>query len=280
MTLYLDVLLVTNWGIDFLLLHMTARVLRTPHRAGRTVLGAALGALAACAVLLPPMSPWLAVGYKAATAWLMVGVAFGFGRGVWRRCAVLFLLSAATAGVALAVWWLLAPKGLAVINGVVYCDVSPLLLIACTAAAYLLLWVYDRFTAHRRTVGHTYQLQLCHRGHTLTLPAFYDSGNSLREPFSGMAVAVAPYALLSDVLSSAWDPTNADLPHGARAVPYTSLGGRGVLAAFCPEQLRVLCDGKVWDVTGRFVAVSREAGQRVLIGADFLCEEREMGMLC
>lgn len=272
MILYLDILLVTNWGIDFLLLHAVARLLHIPHRSWRTVAGAAVGALAACIVLLPPLPAWLAVVYKAATAWLMVAVAFGFRGGwtPWRRCAVLFLLSTAVAGAAMAVWWLFAPAGLTVVNGVVYCDLPPLLLIACTVGAYWLFWGYDRLTAHRRIAGRVYHLRLQYGGKTLTMPAFYDSGNTLREPFSGAAVAVAPYRLLADTLPSAWNPAFTLPPRGARLVPYTSVGGRGVLPAFCPERLWLVCDGQEREVTGLFVAVSAEAGERVLIGEAFL----------
>lgn len=274
MILYLDILFVTNWGMDFLLLHGTARLLRIPHRSGRVVAGAAVGALSACAVLLPPLSAWLAVLYKVASAWLTVGAAFGFrGRAVWRRCGVFFLLSTVVAGVAMAVFFLFSPQGLAVVNGVIYCDIPPLLLVACTAAAYALFCLYDRVTAHRRLAGRTYELRIRYRGEEVTLPAFYDSGNRLHEPFSGAAVAVAPYDLLCGMLSPAWHPECPALPHGARPVPYTSVGGRGVLAAFCPERMWVVCDGTAREVTGFFVAVSREAGERVLVGADFVLEK-------
>ncbi len=274
MILYLDILFVTNWGMDFLLLHVTARLLRIPHRGGRTVAGAAVGALTACAVLLPPMAVWLAVLYKAFAAWLTVGAAFGFrGRAVWYRCGVFFLLSTAVAGAAMAVYWLAAPQGLAVVNGVVYCDLPPLLLVGCTAVAYGLFCLYDRLMTHRRMTGRTYELRIQHRGETVTLPAFYDSGNCLHEPFSGASVAVVPYALLAGLLSPAWDPAVPTLPHGARPVPYTSVGGRGVLPAFCPERMWVVCDGEARDVTGFFVAISREAGERVLIGTDFVSKK-------
>ena len=113
MVLYLDVLLAVNWVIDFLLLHATARAWRVPHRAWRLTVGAAVGAACCCVVLLPPLPTLLSVLYKAAGALLMVWIAFG-RRRLWRHTAALFLLSTAVAGVAVALWWLVAPPGLAV----------------------------------------------------------------------------------------------------------------------------------------------------------------------
>ncbi len=269
MVLYMDILFTVNWVIDFLLLHATARLLHLPYRRGRTVAGAAVGALTCCAVLLPPLPAWAAVVYKAAAALLTVWVAFG-RQALWKRCGVMFLLSAATAGAAVAVWWLFAPAGLAVVNGVVYMDISPLWLIGCTAAAYLLFCLYDRVTARRDAAGHSYQLRILHRGKVITLPAMYDSGNALQEPFSGAAVAVVPYRAVSGLLSPVWNPAYPSPPPGARLIPYTSVGGRGVMAAFCPEQLWVVCDGAVRDVSGMFVAISDEVKGNALIGTAFL----------
>ena len=42
--IYIDVLLALNLFIDFLLLSVTARIRRRPHRRWRTVLGALFGA--------------------------------------------------------------------------------------------------------------------------------------------------------------------------------------------------------------------------------------------
>ena len=54
--LYLDVLVVTNWFIDYLLLSLTARLLHLPTRRLRMVVGAFIGGLSACQILLtvPP----------------------------------------------------------------------------------------------------------------------------------------------------------------------------------------------------------------------------------
>ncbi len=269
MVLYMDILFTVNWVIDFLLLHATARLLRLPHRRGRTVAGAAVGAFTCCAVLLPPMHAGLAVVYKAVAALLTVWVAFG-RQSLWKRCGVMFLLSAATAGAAVAVWWLFAPAGLAVVNGVVYMNISPLWLIGCTAAAYVLLRLYDRVVTRRDAAGHSYQLRLLHCGKVITLPAMYDSGNALQEPFSGAAVAVVPYRAVSELLSPAWNPAYPTPPPGARLIPYTSVGGRGVLAAFCPERLWLVRDGITREVSGMFVAVSGDVKANALIGTAFL----------
>ncbi|MBO5797540.1 MAG: sigma-E processing peptidase SpoIIGA, partial [Clostridia bacterium] len=242
MILYVDVLLAVNWVIDFLLLHALARLLRIPCRRWRLVCGSAVGAAACAVVLLPPLPAWISVLFKAVTALLMVATAFGLRawREWLRRTVVLFVLSAAVAGVALAVWWLAAPPGLAVVNGVVYYDVPPLLLIGCMVGAYGLLCLYARWTRRRAPVGQHFRLRVGFAGQTVEIPALYDSGNALAEPFSGSPVAVADYAAVAALLTPAWSPEQTAPPPGARLIPFSSVGGRGVMPAFCPDRLTVM----------------------------------------
>ena len=130
MVVYADMLLAVNWWVDFLLLLAVRRFMGIGAKPWRLIIAALLGGLFSFVLLLPPMAAWLTVTYNVLAAWLTVGVAFGFRLpAVWRRCGVFFLLSTAVAGVAMAVYWLFAPRGLSVINGVVYCDLPPLLLV-------------------------------------------------------------------------------------------------------------------------------------------------------
>lgn len=280
MILYVDVLLAVNWVIDFLLLHALSRFLSIPRYRWRLVAGAAVGAVTCLVVLLPPLSPWVAVLFKAATALLMVAVTFGVSpwKALLRRTAVLFVLSAVVAGVAMAVWWLAAPAGLAIINGVVYCDIPPLALIGCTAGAYGLLCLYARWTRRRVPVGQSFRLRVEQGGQAVEIPALFDSGNGLTEPFSGLPVAVVDYRAVAPLLGPLWSPEQTEPPPGARLIPFSSVGGRGFLPAFCPHRLTVMGPGGPRDVTGVYVAVSGPLGAEygALIGPELAVGKEQL----
>lgn len=279
MVVYLDVLLAVNWVIDFLLLHAAARLTRTPYRGWRLVLGAAVGAVWCCTVLLPPLPALLIVALDAAGAVTMAATAFHFeGVGtLLRRAGVLFVLSAVFAGVAMAVCFWAAPDGLQVINGVVYYQISPLLLIALTALSYALLCLWGRWTRRREPLGRCYRLRITRGDCTVEVPALFDSGNGLTEPFSGAPVAVAAYASVAALLSPAWNPACRVPPERARLIPFSSVGGGGMLPAFRPDRLTVVGEEGEWDRTGAWVAVCETLGggaHRALIGLE-LTERRE-----
>ena len=71
--------------------------------------------------------------------------------------------------------------------------------------------------------------------------ALVDTGNRLREPFSGLPVMIAEEALLRDLLPAGFSAEKAalEIPPGFRAVGYGALGGTGRLACFQPQQLFV-----------------------------------------
>ncbi len=125
--LYLDVLMAVNLLIDFLLLSVTARLLRLPGKKGRLLAGASAGALSSCMILLPAMPAAVSVLLKLAAAAAVVRLAFRwFGwRSYFKQMAVFFISSTLLAGIAYALVIFAAPEGLYVVDGVVYYNISP-----------------------------------------------------------------------------------------------------------------------------------------------------------
>lgn len=284
--IYLDVLLAVNLFIDFVLLESTARLLRLPHKRWRVVAGAAAGAASCCIILVPLSAVWLAI-FKLAAAAVLIRTAFAW-RGVLpyiKQLVVFFVLSTVFAGVAMALFVFAAPVGLYVIGGVVYYDVSPLMLTALTVLSYGIIRLWDRFTRKREPVGRDYRLRATLAGRTVELRALYDSGNGLTEPFSGAPVAVAAYKSVEPLLSLSLRETMRGLLEGApdtgaamqaglRLVPYQSVGGTGLLPAFRPDALGILPEnGPERAVTGAYVAVCDTLGRgdyEVLVGIDLM----------
>ena len=297
--IYIDVRVALNLLIDFLLLSATARLLRLPRRRWRLVLGAFAGALSACLVLLPDPPPLLSVLVKLASAALIVRLSFRwFGMLSYiKQLAVFFISSALFAGLAYALWFFAAPDGFYVMNGVVYYNVSPLMLTVLTVISYGAIWLYDRFTAKKTPAGREYRLLIdCGRG-TASVRALHDTGNGLTDAFTGSPVAVVNAAALEGYLPdelatalrrSTEDPCtvadagpaseSGEAPGGAavrtrlRLIPFQSLGGTGLLPAFRPRHLTVVApNGTGRDVSGAFVAVAPSLGRgeyQALIGSD------------
>ena len=283
--IYMDVLVALNWFLDYALLCGTARLLHIACRKRRLVLGSLCGALLSAALVLPTLPDGVALPLRLISAVPVVLTAFGRSpiRRFSAQLAAFFLLSTALAGVVLAAVIWVAPKGLRVINGVVYYDVPPLLLAGLTALFYGILCLYERCSRLRR-FNREYRLELTDRGGRRELRALFDSGNRLVESFSGRPVIVADRNAVLPLLSAEqrqWlafaDGADAPpvLPSGHfRLIPFNSVGGGGLLPAFCPAGAVLRAGRRRRDITGVYIALSDRLGRgeyEALLGADVVC---------
>ena len=247
--IYLDVLVALNWLIDYLLLSLTARLSHSPFRRLRAVLGAALGGVAACRILLP-LPPLLSFLFHVATAVLIVTVAFrpdGVRRAL-RRIAVFYVVSALLSGALTALWYLTDSDVIVASGGVVYWAVSPLWLTVCTVAVYGGIRLYERLTSRTAPAAREYTVVVKDEHGECICRALYDTGLHLREPFSGEPVIVVHRSQLAT-------PPEIRL----RMIPYRSVGGNGLLTAFRPRSVTLHTLGAPpRDISGVYVALSDE----------------------
>ena len=290
--IYLDVLVVLNWFIDYLLLSSTARILRLPFKRWRLVLGALLGGISSCLIFLPAMPFWLSLLVKLVAGSLIVLAAFPWLgiRAYGKQMLVFLVISAAFAGIATAVWFFAAPAGFLVANGVVYFDVPPLLLVGLTVLSYACIRLYDRFIRKKAPVNREFRLPLDAGEGEVTLRALCDTGLHLTEPFSGSPVIVvrqpAVYHHLTPALQEALSlqdppgepfyPSGTDAAQAVasrlRMVPYQTVGGKGLLPAFQVKKAKIAAPGRPdKDITGVYIAMTPEIGRgeyEALFGCD------------
>lgn len=290
--IYIDVLIALNLFIDYLLLSVTARILRRPHKGWRMVMGSVLGSLSSCLIFLPDISGLLSVFLKLAAAALIIKVVFTWTSLInfVKELLTFFVSSTVFAGISFAVWYFIAPEGFYVVNGVVYYDISPLMLVFLTVCSYAVLCLYDRFTHKKMALGSEYRLLMDFGGGMAGVKALYDTGNHLTENFSGSPVAVVKLSavdkalpddlrILIHTMESGQFPAGGEqelaaLQRRIRMIPYHSVGGNGLLPAVQPMKMNLIsASGKCIDVTGAYVALTEALGRggyEALIGTELV----------
>ena len=241
MLVFLDLVVLLNFLVDFLLLVGTNRLAGYPLGAARAAAAAVLGGIYGGACLLPGFHFLGNLLWRLVSLGLMGGIAFGFGPSTLRRCVLFVLLSMALGGVALG-----------------FGGGSFTALIAAAGCVAGLCAVGFRGRADSRRY---IPVELEHHGKKTRMAALYDTGNTLRDPVSGAPVLVtgsrAAWELLGLSSEDLADPvmTAASRP-GFRLIPYRAVGKshglllgsrvdkcmidgreRSVLIAFAPEGL-------------------------------------------
>lgn len=254
MRVYLDLVLLLNMAVDYLLLLAANRLCGVPRQFGRCLAAAALGGLYACACCLP------AFRFLGSGLWRLVSLAamgvIGFGWSVsgLRRCVLFVFLSMALGGLAMALgsgsFWSL---------------------LLCGAALTVMCLLGFR---HRPGSRRFVPVCLHHNGKQEKLLALCDTGNSLTDPVTGQSVLVVgaqpAERLLGLTPGQLSDPVqtlhSAALP-GLRLVSFSTVGQTGglLLALRFPQ---VEIDGKTVSTLVAFspVTLDREGTYQALLG--------------
>ena len=254
-TIYLDSLFIQELVTDYLLILCSARLGGLVLKRRRYLLAAALGAAYSAASYLPHLGFLSLPIMKLISALALCLAAFGEERQFF-RCAVIFLaVSAAFGGVLL---------GLSLAGFRPSLDTRTLFLAfaLCYAALTLLLQRRGRALTRRTALA---EIELC--GRRVSFRLLIDSGNCLVEPISTKAVLIAsPHAIepllgeagaLSHLAATEFIEAASEVPELSgrlRLIPYSTLSGEGLLAAFIPDS--ALIDGKALELV---VAISESA---------------------
>lgn len=241
--IYLDVLLLVNFLVAYLLLRAVGFLCGAPPGFWRTCIGALLAALSTLILLAPPLPAAISLLYQASSAAAVCRAAFSFRgwRGFARQVVWYFLLNLGLAGAVLLALSRDLPLGAQTNNLAVYWAVSPTLLVGAAAGVYFVLrLVLALFGAPKETENWKLRLSL-NGSDSPPLAALMDTGFLLRDPLSGQAPILASYAslrgalpptiarFLEDFFAGACPNPPPDAP--VRLIPCKTAGGMRTLPA-------------------------------------------------
>ena len=240
-TVYLDVLLVIDLYMNYLLLRLTAGITHTRMKPFRGIAAALAGCLPVVLVFFPQASAWITVPVRIGGAVLVCGIAFGFrdGRALLGKMLAFLGVSMLTAGALLALsctgWVPVIYAG-----GGWYPDLSLTQLLGMTIAVYLALTVIGRI--RERHAGHDdrYQLRIRYGAHAAAVQGLADTGNSLTDFVTGLPVVICSRESLPGLV-----PEVFPCP-GFRPLPFETAAGSGVVWVFRPDEA-LLCS----EISGR-----------------------------
>ena len=219
MVVYLDLVMLLNAAVDFLLLLGTNHLTGFSSNIKRLIPAALLGGVYGGVCLLPNFH------FLGNILWRLVflagisAIAFGLDLSALRRCGIFVLLTMALGGMT---------------STFRSRDVIWILLGAMS------IWGLCRVGFGSGTVGRTYvPLQIHHDGKIVSLIALRDTGNTLKDPITGEQVLVVggraarELSGLTDAqLRSPLETMARQKQPGLRLIPYASVGqGGGMLLA-------------------------------------------------
>lgn len=244
MYIYADILIITNIYVDFLLIKSAALLTHSPLRTGRGIFAAFIGSIFSLAIFLPKSFSYILIPLKLISSALIVLAAFGFESGgrFFRRFAVFYLCAFIYGGLGTGLAFLFGGRFITARNGVIYADFSMPALVITSIAAYACIAVYRRFTDADGSGEYTVIISDC--GKTESFKAVADTGNVLKDSFTGKYVIVCPRDILVSVYGSIpeFDGSEPIVTKRWRFIPYSTVSSSGLMAVICPADVCVKND--------------------------------------
>ena len=224
---YLDLVIILNFLVDFLLLLGTNRLAGFPSEGKRLLPAAALGGAYGGMCMLKGFR------FLGSTFWRLVSLAgiavlaFGWNRSAWKRCGVFVLLSMALGGIAVSFGKANIPALVLAAGGV---------------------WLLSRMAFGGSVGGREYvPISITYGENSVSLIALRDSGNTLRDPITGEQVLVISgdaarklTGLTQEQLGSPLETLATRPLPGLRLIPYRAVGqAGGMLLAMRFENVKI-----------------------------------------
>ena len=221
MIIYADILFLLNLFITYILLVLTAVILKSPLKRLRFLLAALIGAAYALSILIE-IHFLLGTALKIAACALIILSAFGkLNLRAFFSHVVIFLALNVTFGGLVMLISKFDSRNFYSNIYIAYINITPLHFIIALSVSYIAVNFISRLILRKRAATRIYTVILFYEGQQYRLSGFCDTGNDLCEPFSA-----APVSLVKSGKIKAMD--KAPLP---RIVPFSSLGGDGILLA-------------------------------------------------
>lgn len=265
MEIYLDVVILENIVINYLILLVTAKFSKNRSSTLRLLLGAMLGAAyLVIMILLPDMKVYTTVLSKLLLSVAMVAVTFHFTKLTlfFKALAMFYAATFLFAGAGFALMFFNREWGI-MRNGVLMTPMSLLntkwseLLMAFAVTLIILRIVWDviqkKFLREKLLV----QMIISFDKKSIQLFALVDTGNSLHDPLTNMPVVVVEYSAVKELLpldirgifeKNSDNDLNmitatiscSDWFSRFRLIPFTSLGKEnGMLIGFRPDYIEI-----------------------------------------
>lgn len=187
MEIYIDVLLLENFLVNFFLIYVTIRTVRIYCDLKRVYLSAFIGSLSCIIVLLYPMNSIMQLIMKFGVAFVMLWIPYGNKFSAVIKALLIFIMySMVLAGMCIFIkfnemGFLPTDK---VILDFSYKKLLLAIMIIFVFIDRIVIYIRDRKDLHKLV----YNIDICFDEYKKSIRAFLDTGNELREPVTNLPV--------------------------------------------------------------------------------------------
>lgn len=295
MTIYVDVVLIENLIMNYIILLATGLILKTKLKHLRLIIASLLGAIYSIVAYINFLEIYSNFFLKILLSVIIVYIAFNpqTMKKMWKSLLIFYLTSFVFGGAAFALIYIIRPQDILMKNGL-FLGTYPLKTVILAAIVAFIV-IITAFTIVKTKV--TKKDMFCNieiklNGKILKTKALIDSGNMLKEPITNIPVVVIERSLLyeylpKEILNHLDDIIGGDLekiPEEIRnqyisrlkLIPFSSLGKQnGMLIGIKPEYLKIIKEEQEIKKENVILGIynkslTKKGEYRALMGMEFI----------
>ena len=259
MTIYIDVVLIENLIMNYIILYATGIILRIKINHIRLIIGSLLGAVYSLIAYISPLRIYSNIILKIILSILIVYIAYNSKniKKLGKDLLIFYLTSFVFGGAAFALIYIIRPQDILMKNGL-FLGTYPLkTVILSTVIAFLIIIMAFKIVKSKISKKDMFcDIEIKINGKIIKTKAMIDTGNFLKEPITNTPVIVVEHTLLYDaipkeILDNLENIIGGDfekVPEEIRlkyisklkVIPYTSLGKQnGMLLGIKPDYIKI-----------------------------------------
>lgn len=295
MTIYIDVVLIENLIMNYIILLATGIVLKIRIKHLRLFVGSLIGAVYTIITYIITIKMYSNFLFKLVLSVVIIYVAFNPQniKNMWKQLVVFYLISFVFGGAAFALIYIVKPQDILMKNGLFLGTYPIKAVILATIIAFIIIILTFKLVKSKISKKDMYkEIKISIEGKQINVMAMLDTGNMLKEPITGKPVIVLEHICLYDVLpkeilnnlanilggdfSNIPDEIKEEYITKLKFIPFSSLGKQnGMLLGISPQFVEIVNEENVKRIDNVIIGIynkslTKDGKYRALMGFEMI----------
>ena len=295
MTIYIDVVLIENILMNYIILFTTELILKIKIKHLRLILASFIGAIYSIIAYMGILEIYSSIVLKIILSIIIVYIAFNPQniKKLWKDILIFYMVSFVFGGAAFALIYIVKPQDILMKNGL-FLGTYPLKTVLLGAIVAFII-IITAFTVVKTKISKKdmyCQIKIKINGKYIKAKTMIDTGNMLKEPITNTPVIIVEHTLLyecmpKEILNNLENIIGGDfsqVPEDIRKkyisklklIPYSSLGKQnGMLIGIKPETVKIITDEQEEERKNVIIGIynkslTKKGEYRALIGIELI----------
>lgn len=295
MTIYLDVILLENLCMNYIILFATGLIHKVKIKSIRILISSLIGGIYAVLSYVPILEIYSNIVFKIILSVVMIYIAFRpvNVKHLFKQLIIFYLVSFAFGGCAFALLYFIKPEDILVRNGVLTGTYPIKIALLGGIVGFIIVNIAFKVVKGKLSKKDMFcEVSICIEEKKKTIKAFIDTGNLLKDPISGTPVIVVEANQLEELIPKQIVLNLNEILEGKdvesltklpieyiskfRIIPFSSLGKQnGILLGFIADKVMIKTEENETELINIIIGIyekslTRNGAYTGLVGIDII----------